>query len=74
MALVGIPIDNEPPAQHELPRPRRMMQLGVSPQRSRARISVDVLAARKMKGEAGRVATDLTVWPLEYPESLRLPV
>src|SRR5687768_15223362 len=61
MALVWISIDNEPPAQHKLPGPRRMVLLGVLPQRRRARIRSDVLRTRKMKGQAGRVAADLTV-------------
>ena len=72
MALIGIPIDNEPPAQHELPRPWRMVLLGVSPQGSRARICVDVLGARQMKGQASRVAANLAVWILKDAESLRL--
>jgi hypothetical protein len=72
MALIGVAIDNEPPTQHELPRPRRMVLLDVAPQRGRARICVDVLGVRQMKGQAGRIASDLTVWSLKYAKGLWL--
>src|SRR5215203_2577711 len=72
MPLIGIPIDDETPTQHQLARRRRVVLLGIAPQCGGARICLDVLGAGEMKGQPGSVTADLAVWALKHPEGLWL--
>ena len=65
MALIGIAVNVEPPGQDLLPRPRRVVPLGVPPQRRRTGIDLDVLGPGEMERQAGGVAADLTLGSAE---------
>jgi hypothetical protein len=72
MALVGIAINVESPGQDLLPRPGRVVPLGVSPQSRRAGVDLDVFGPGEMERQAGGIATDLALGSAEQPEGLGL--